>query len=298
MNENASREGSHVQEDIVRVGVVQLTSNDEVERNLDAVERTVRGAARDGARTIVVPECFSFLGPEDGKLAIAESLPEGGPILARMVELAKAHDVELVLGGFWERGLDPDPSSRQGQPPTHVFNACVQVAADGSIGAIYRKIHLFDVDLADGTTLRESDTVSPGDAVVVADTRLGKLGLSVCYDLRFPELYRALVDRGAIALTVPAAFTLHTGKDHWEILLRARAIEQQCYVLAAAQTGHHRQADGSGRRFSWGHAMIVDPWGAVLAQCGEGEGWCVASVDPRYVERVRTSLPSLRHRKL
>lgn len=288
MNENASREGSHVQEDVVRVGVVQLTSNDELERNLDAVERTVRGAARDGARTIVVPECFSFLGPEEGKLAIAESLPEGGPILARMAALAKAHDVELVLGGFWERGLDP----------THVFNACVQVAADGSIGAVYRKIHLFDVDLADGTTLRESDTVSPGDAVVVADTRLGKLGLSVCYDLRFPELYRALVDRGAIALTVPAAFTLHTGKDHWEILLRARAIEQQCYVLAAAQTGHHRQADGSGRRFSWGHAMIVDPWGAVLAQCGEGEGWCVASVDPRYVERVRASLPSLRHRKL
>jgi predicted amidohydrolase len=288
MSENASREGSHVQEDVVRVGVVQLTSNDELERNLDAVERTVRGAARDGARTIVVPECFSFLGPEEGKLAIAESLPEGGPILARMAALAKAHDVELVLGGFWERGLDP----------THVFNACVQVAADGSIGAIYRKIHLFDVDLADGTTLRESDTVSPGDAVVVADTRLGKLGLSVCYDLRFPELYRALVDRGAIALTVPAAFTLHTGKDHWEILLRARAIEQQCYVLAAAQTGHHRQADGSGRRFSWGHAMIVDPWGAVLAQCGEGEGWCVASVDPRYVERVRASLPSLRHRRL
>lgn len=288
MSENASREGSHVQEDVVRVGVVQLTSNDELERNLDAVERTVRGAARDGARTIVVPECFSFLGPEEGKLAIAESLPEGGPILARMAALAKAHDVELVLGGFWERGLDP----------THVFNACVQVTAEGSIGAIYRKIHLFDVDLADGTTLRESDTVSPGDAVVVADTRLGKLGLSVCYDLRFPELYRALVDRGAIALTVPAAFTLHTGKDHWEILLRARAIEQQCYVLAAAQTGHHRQADGSGRRFSWGHAMIVDPWGAVLAQCGEGEGWCVASVDPRYVERVRASLPSLRHRRL
>jgi predicted amidohydrolase len=274
--------------EVVRVGVVQLTSNDELERNLDAVERTVRGAARDGARTIVVPECFSFLGPEEGKLAIAESLSEGGPILARMAALAKAHDVELVLGGFWERGPDPD----------HVFNACVQVAADGSVGAIYRKIHLFDVDLSDGTSLRESDTVSAGEEPVVADTRLGKLGLSVCYDLRFPELYRALVDRGAIALTVPAAFTLHTGKDHWEILLRARAIEQQCYVLAAAQTGHHRQADGSGRRFSWGHAMIVDPWGAVLAQCGEGEGWCVASVDPRYVERVRASLPSLRHRKL
>lgn len=271
-----------------RVGVVQLTSNDELDRNLDAVERTVRGAVHDGARLVVVPECFSFLGSERGKLTIAESLPEGGPILARMATLARTLDVELVLGGFWERGPDPD----------HVYNACVQVAADGNVGAIYRKIHLFDVDLADGTTLRESDTVSPGDTLVVADTRLGKLGLSVCYDLRFSELYRALVDQGAIALTVPAAFTLHTGKDHWEVLLRARAIEQQSYVLAAAQTGHHRQADGSGRRFSWGHAMIVDPWGAVLAQCGEGEGWCVATVDPSWVERVRTSLPSLKHRKL
>ncbi|MCB9623548.1 MAG: carbon-nitrogen hydrolase family protein [Sandaracinus sp.] len=271
-----------------RVGVVQLTSNDELERNLDAVERTVRGAANDGARLVVVPECFAYLGPERGKLALAESLPEGGPILARMAALARSVDVELVLGGFWETGPDAD----------HVYNACVHVERDGRVGATYRKIHLFDVELSDGTTLRESDTVAPGETLVVADTVLGKLGLSVCYDLRFPELYRGLVDRGAIALTVPAAFTLHTGKDHWEVLLRARAIEAQSYVLAAAQTGHHRQADGSGRRMSWGHAMIVDPWGAVLAQCAEGEGWCVATVDPAYVAKVRASLPNLRHRRL
>jgi deaminated glutathione amidase len=271
-----------------RVAVVQLTSNDELERNLDAVERTVKGAASDGAKLVVVPECFAFLGPERGKLALAEELPGGGPILHRMSQLALATNVELVLGGFWERGPDAD----------HVFNSCVHLRADGSVAAVYRKIHLFDVDLADGTTLRESDTVTPGDELVVTDTCFGRLGLSVCYDLRFPELYRGLVDRGAIALTVPAAFTLHTGKDHWEVLLRARAIEQQSYVLAAAQTGHHRQADGSGRRMSWGHAMIVDPWGAVLAQCGEGEGWCVASVDPSYVAKVRASLPSLTHRRL
>lgn len=277
---------------VTRVGVVQVTSNDEVERNLEAVERTVRGAVLDGARLVVVPECYSFLGSEVGKLALAEEVSVGeapeGVILARMAELARTSGTELVLGGHWERGPDPG----------HVYNACVHLDVSGAVRAVYRKIHLFDVDLADGTVLRESDTVTPGDTLVVTEAPFGKLGLSVCYDLRFPELYRELVARGAIALTVPAAFTLHTGKDHWEVLLRARAIECQSYVLAAAQTGHHRQADGSGRRSSWGHAMIVDPWGAVVAQCGEGEGWCVATVDPDYVARVRASLPSLRHRRL
>ncbi|MEM9069641.1 MAG: nitrilase-related carbon-nitrogen hydrolase [Myxococcota bacterium] len=168
----------------------------------------------------------------------------------------------------------------------------------GEVGAIYRKIHLFDVDLADGTKLEESATVEAGTETVVADTVLGKLGLSVCYDLRFPELYRRLVDEGAIALTVPSAFTLTTGKDHWEVLLRARAIEQQSYVLAAAQTGHHRRTDGTGSRRSYGHAMIVDPWGVVLAQCGEGEGCAVATIDTEVVEGIRAQLPALRHRRL
>ncbi|MBX3250076.1 MAG: carbon-nitrogen hydrolase family protein [Myxococcales bacterium] len=271
-----------------RVGVVQVTSNDEVDRNLEAVERTTRGAARDGARLVVVPECFAFLGPEEGKLAIAEPLPEGGPILGRMQELARELSVELVLGGHWEKGPDAG----------RVYNACVHLDASGSVRAVYRKIHLFDVDLADGTRLAESETVAPGEAPVVTDAALGRLGLSVCYDLRFPELYRALVDEGAIALAVPAAFTLHTGKDHWEVLLRARAIEAQSYVLAAAQTGRHVQSDGRGSRASWGHAMIIDPWGAILAQCGEGEGHAVATLDPAYVARVRGSVPSLRHRRL
>jgi predicted amidohydrolase len=188
-----------------------------------------------------------------------------------------------VLGGFWERGDDPKK----------VRNACVHLRADGEIAAVYRKIHLFDVDLPDGTRLMESETVEPGDTPVVTDAPFGRLGLSVCYDLRFPELYRALVDDGAIALTVPAAFTLTTGKDHWHVLLRARAIESQCYVLAAAQTGHHY-----GRRRSYGHALICDPWGTVLAECGEGEGVAVAKIDPEVVARVRRGLPSLAHRRL
>ena len=272
-----------------KVAVLQLNSNDQVEANLAALERLTAEAADDGAKLIVAPECFSYLGSDaagstsPGKLAIAESLPEGGPILARCAALAKANDVELILGGFWEKG------TRAGL----VRNTCVQVNADGSVGSIYRKIHLFDVDLSDGTKLQESASVEPGSEVVTADTRLGKLGLSVCYDLRFPELYRKLVDQGAIALAIPSAFTMTTGKDHWHVLLRARAIEAQSYVLAAAQTGKH-----SATRQSYGHALIVDPWGTVLAECGEGEGFAAAWIDSDVVARIRAGLPSLRHRRL
>jgi deaminated glutathione amidase len=269
--------------DRVKVAAVQMTSNEDVSRNLDIATGLTRQAAADGAALVVLPECFALLGPEERKLAAAEPLPAGGPILARLADLARSLSIELVLGGFWERGGDPEK----------VKNACVHLGPDGAVRAVYRKIHLFDVDLPDGTSLRESDTVEPGTEPVVTDTRFGKLGLSVCYDLRFPELYRALVDRGAIALTVPAAFTLTTGKDHWHVLLRARAIEAQCYVIAAAQTGRH-----FGQRVSYGHALICDPWGTVLSECGEGEGYAIASIDRAVVERVRGAVPSLRHRRL
>jgi predicted amidohydrolase len=266
-----------------KVSVVQMTSTADVEANLRAVERLVAMAAEDGAKLVLLPECYALLGPEDAKLAIAERLPEGGPVLARMQTLARAHAIDLVLGGHWERGA----SERK------VRNACVHLAPDGAVRAVYRKIHLFDVDLPDGTKLEESGTVEAGRELVATETRFGKLGLSVCYDLRFPELYRGLVDLGAIALAIPAAFTLTTGKDHWHVLLRARAIEAQSYVLAAAQTGHH-----FGQRRSYGHALICDPWGTVLAECGEDEGVASAWIDPAVVERVRASLPSLRHRVL
>lgn len=266
-----------------KVGVLQITSGPDVEANLDAVERMVRRGASEGARLLVVPECFAYLGPEEGKLALAEELPAGGEILARCRSLASALGVELVLGGFWEKGERND----------RVRNAAIHLRSDGSIAAIYRKIHLFDVHLPDGTILRESDTVEAGDTPVVTTAPFGVLGLSICYDLRFPELYRALVDRGAIALAVPAAFTETTGKDHWHVLLRARAVEQQSYVLAAAQTGHHY-----GRRISYGHAMIVDPWGRILAECPEGEGVAVAEIDPEVVRSIRAGLPSLAHRRL
>jgi len=267
----------------VMAGVIQMTSTADVDANMDTVHRLVRDAAARGAEVVVVPECFAYLGPEQGKAGVAESLEGDGPILARCRDAAVDARVDVVYGGFWEKS----------EVPGKVHNACIYMRSDGSIDSVYRKIHLFDVDLPDGTTLLESETVDPGVEAVVAKTPFGTLGLSVCYDLRFPELYRRLVDQGAIALAVPAAFTLTTGKDHWHVLLRARAVEQQCYVLAAAQTGHHY-----GKRWSYGHALICDPWGTVVAECGEGEGVAVAAIDPAYVERVRRSVPSLEHRRL
>lgn len=264
-------------------GVIQMTSTADVDSNLDAVHRLVRKASRRGAEVVVVPECFAYLGPEAGKIDVAESLDDGGPILDRCRAIAREAEVDVVYGGFWEK------TEASGK----VRNACVYMRADGSIEDVYRKIHLFDVDLADGTKVLESETVEAGGDTVVVQAPVGSLGLSVCYDLRFPELYRRLVDAGATALAIPSAFTLTTGKDHWHVLLRARAIEQQCYVLAAAQTGHH-----FGKRRSYGHALIADPWGTVVAECGEGEGVAVAEIDPSYVEHVRETLPSLAHRRL
>jgi predicted amidohydrolase len=266
-----------------KVAAIQMTSTQDVDRNVETALSLCSQAFDDGAVLAVLPECFAYLGPEEGKVPLGEALPEGGPILKHFTDLARSRGRELVLGGFWERGADP----------SKVRNACVHVGPEGTVHSIYRKIHLFDVDLSDGTSLRESDTVEPGREPTVTETAFGTLGLSVCYDLRFPELYRALVDQGAIALTVPAAFTLTTGKDHWHVLLRARAIESQCYVIAAAQTGHHY-----GPRNSYGHALVCDPWGTVLAECGEGEGYAIARLDRDVVERVRAQVPSLQHRRL
>ncbi len=267
----------------VMAGVIQMTSTADVAANMRTVHRLVDEAALRGAEIVVVPECFSYLGPEQGKLDIAESLDEAGPILDRCRDTARDAGVDVVYGGFWEKS----------EVPGKVHNSCIYMGAGGSVEAVYRKIHLFDVDLSDGTKILESETVEPGSEAIIAEAPFGTLGLSVCYDLRFPELYRRLVDAGAIALAIPAAFTLTTGKDHWHVLLRARAIEQQCYVLAAAQTGHHYA-----QRRSYGHALIADPWGTVIAQCGEGEGVAVAPIDPAYVENVRRAVPSLEHRRI
>jgi len=266
-----------------RVAALQMSSGPDVDRNLDAFERLARRAVSAwGAELVVAPECFAYLGPEEGKIPLAEDLDEGGRILARCTSIARELDAHLLLGGFWERGTS------EGK----VHNSSVHLDPSGEIRAIYRKIHLFDVELPDGTQISESDTVEPGTEAVVTEAPFGRLGLSICYDLRFSELYRALVEAGAVALSIPAAFTLTTGKEHWHVLLRARAIESQCYVIAAAQTGRH-----FGNRVSYGHAMIVDPWGTPVSECGEGEGLAVAEVNLDRIAQVRSSLPSLRHRR-
>lgn len=270
--------------------VVQLNSRDDLAENLRRAAALVRRAAGRGASLVVLPENLAYMGPEEGKLAVAERF-ERGPVsdaAGAIARWASALAIEtgawLLLGGVPER-VEGDAA--------HVHNAAVLVDAAGSVAAVYRKVHLFDVDLADGTRLQESRSVRAGDEVLAVESPVGKLGLSICYDLRFPELYRRLVDQGATVLTVPAAFTVPTGRDHWHVLLRARAIESQSYVLAAAQWGAH----GNGRT-TYGHALVCDPWGTVIAECPDGEGIALAEIDPERVRSVRGQLPSLRHRRL
>jgi len=267
----------------MRTAVVQMRSTPDVAANLASAEQLTRRAAERGAQCVLLPEAFAFIGPDALKQQITEPLPQGGPILERCQALAAALQVHLILGGFHERSAQPGKA----------YNTCVHLDPGGAVVSLYRKIHLFDVDLPDGTRLNESDRTLPGSEIVVTPTPFGALGLSVCYDVRFPVLYQQLVDKGAVALTVPSAFTLSTGKDHWHVLLRARAIECQAYVLAPAQWGHHH-----GTRTSYGHALIVDPWGCVIAQCGEGDGIAIADLEISAVENARRRLPSLEHRRI
>ena len=268
---------------------VQLHSGADVERNVAEAERLVRRAAGYGASLVATPECTVYLGPWDERARIAESVD--GPIASHFSALATSLGIHLLIGSFPERALLADGSP----DPVRSYNTSLLFGPNGRLLATYRKIHLFDVDVKGGPRLQESRTTVAGDRVVSCDTALGKLGLSICYDLRFPELYRALVDDGAQLITIPAAFTLDTGKDHWHALVRARAIETQCWVLAPGQWGRH--GDGGIRR-SYGHSMIVDPWGAVVAECGEGEGICLAEIRRDRVGSVRQGMPLAQHRKL
>ncbi len=271
----------------VLAAVVQMTSGEDVSRNLARADALVRRAVARGAALVVLPENVAYMGPEEGKAAAAEHFGEGaeptGPIGRMARDIARETGAWVLWGGVPERH----------ESDARVYNAAVLVDPSGTVTARYRKIHLFDVALADGTVLTESRSVAPGEGCVAADTPAGRLGLSICYDVRFPELYRRLVDAGATVLAVPSAFTVPTGRDHWHVLLRARAIEAQSYVLAAAQWGSH----GHGRT-TYGHALIVDPWGTVLAECPDGEGIAVAEIDPARTTRIRATLPSLAHRRL
>ena len=276
------------------VAAVQMSSTDDVAVNLRSAGELVRQAAGAGATLIGLPENFAYLGNDnDHRLALAEVVPApggagatrpatAGPILGAMQELARETSAWLLLGGFPERGDE-----------RRIRNTAILLDAQGAVAAVYRKIHLFDVDVPGGRRFRESESIQAGGDVVVAETPWGGLGMSICYDLRFPELYRALALRGARLVAVPSAFTLQTGKDHWHVLLRARAIENQVFVMAPAQFGAHGP-----NRASYGHALVVDPWGAVIAECGDHQGFALARLDFTYQDQVRAALPCLSHRRL
>ena len=271
----------------LRVAAVQMCSTDDVAKNLAVARKLIGQAAAAGAALIGLPENFAYLGSDrDHRLSIAEPLDrnEDGPLLREMRQAARESRAWLLLGGFPEQLTDD---------PQRIGNTSVLLDPEGTIRARYRKMHLFDVQIPGGQRFSESDTIGAGDTPVVAETPWGGLGLSICYDLRFPELYRELSRRGARLLAVPSAFTRETGKDHWHVLLRARAIENQAYLFAPAQWGFH-----GGKRSSYGHALVVDPWGVVIAECGEHDGFALAQVDPDYQDRVRTNLPCLTHRRL
>ncbi|MDX6669393.1 MAG: deaminated glutathione amidase [Solirubrobacteraceae bacterium] len=259
---------------------VQLNANEDKARNLATADRLTRAAASRGAALVVLPEKWSLLGSTEAMAAGAEQLD--GPALGWARETARELAIDLVAGSIVEREPGHDKC----------FNTSVHVGPDGEIKAVYRKIHLFDVEVA-GTVYRESELEDPGEEIVVSDTADGvQLGLSVCYDLRFPELYRILAVRGARVLAIPAAFTLATTRDHWVPLVRARAIENQAFAVAANQIGPHPPDHRSG-----GRSLIVDPWGVVLAQAPDEETAIVAELDLERQEEIRAKLPSLANRR-
>lgn len=266
-----------------RIAAIQMNSGADLSANLDAAARLLEQAAAAGASLAVLPENFAFMGArEQDKLVHAE--PEGrGPIQEFLA--ASAQRLRLWLLGGTVPLIANDPAK--------VFAASLLFDAEGSLRARYDKVHLFDVDLPNGERYRESNTIAAGAAPSLIRTDLGCIGLSVCYDLRFPEMYRQLVGLGAEILTVPSAFTEKTGQAHWETLLRARAIENQCMVIAPNQSGTH-----PGGRRTWGHSMIVDSWGTVLACQPEGEGVVLAELDRKRQTQIRTSMPCLEHRRL
>jgi len=263
----------------LRVGAVQLNARADRAANLATADRLVREAAARGAQLVVLPEKWTVLG--SGAQLRAGAEPIDGPAISWARECARELALDLVAGSFVERGADG-----------RLHNTSVHISPDGELRAVYRKIHMFDVTI-DGIDYRESEHEDAGEEIVLSDTAGGvELGLTICYDLRFPELYRILALRGARLLLVPAAFTLATTRDHWETLLRARAIENQAFVLAANQIGENEPG-----RFSGGRSMIVDPWGVVLAQAGDGVGVIVAELDMGRLSSIRESLPSLANRR-
>lgn len=264
---------------IVNCAVIQMNSGEDRDANLRRAGQLVGQAAADGAELVALPENFARMRKSDREPARGES--SGGPIQTWARKTAAAEGVYLLAGSF------PEAAPTRSK----CYNTSLLIDPQGRTVAAYRKIHLFDVAVPGGETHRESDRTLPGRETVIADTSLGRLGLSVCYDLRFPELYRRLTEAGALIVFAPSAFTERSGKAHWEILVRARAIENQVFMVAPAQEGGH-----PGGRRTYGHSLIVDPWGEVLAEIPEGEGVALAGLDLDRLTAIRRAMPCLEHR--
>lgn len=264
----------------MRVAVLQTNSRDVKADNIRVALDLLERAAAAGADLAALPEYVDYLGTDEGAREAAEPVP--GPVSEAFAAKARELGIWVLAGSIRERGDDP----------ARHYNTSLLFNRDGDLVAKYRKIHLFDVDLRGNVSDRESNTIIPGDAIVTAEIEGHPVGLSICYDLRFPELYRELALRGAEILFVPAAFTLFTGKDHWELLLRARAVENQCFVVAPNQSGTFPPAGAC-----YGRSMIIDPWGTVRATAADGVGLAIADLDFAQLRRIRQELPSLANRR-
>jgi deaminated glutathione amidase len=264
----------------IRVAAVQMCGGENKQANVERAIELIGRAAGTGASLVVLPETWSYMGASDGVVDVAEEIP--GPTIDRLADAARRHGIYLHCGSIHERAA--------GEP--RVYNATAVVDPDGNIIGHYRKVHLFDVAIGEQVLSQESATIAPGDDVVVIDLGGLRMGLTICYDLRYPELYRMLALAGAEIIAVPAAFHQHTGRDHWEVLLRARAIENQVFIVAANAHGRH-----PGGWLSYGRSMVIDPWGTVLATAPDGEGIIVAECSLSDLERIRRELPSLANRR-
>ena len=261
-----------------QIGVIQMDTRDNYEENMEAACRFIDEAAAKGAKLVTFPEVFNYIGTEPRE---AEEIPNG-PTITLMAKKAREHHIWIHCGSISE--VNPNGEKK--------YNTTVLLNPEGEEVARYRKLHAFDITLADGTETRESDRMQIGNDIVMVDTELGKFGLSICYDIRFPELYRYMAQNGCQVLFTPANFQMQTGKDHWEIILRTRAVENTCYVVAAGQIGKKR-----GTSLSYGSSLVADPWGTVIARAKETAGVTMAEIDLDYLDKVRRDLPCLKNKR-
>lgn len=265
----------------MKVSVVQLNPQGDKEKNIAKALRFIDEASKEGADLVSLPEYVDFMGTEEDKVGIAEDIP-GGYASTKFQEKAKEHGIYIHVGSIRENGENGK-----------IYNTSLVINREGEIIGKYRKIHLFDIEIEGKVSAKESDTITPGDEVVLVETEFGKLGLSICYDLRFPELYRTMALQGAKVLFIPAAFTLYTGIHHWETLLKARAIENQCFVVAAGQFGSYPPDS----KALFGSSMVVDPWGIAIARAPEREGVITANLNFADIDHTRQNVPCYNHRK-